>query len=671
MAEIGKNRPKSFYQRFFKATTGYNIQKSYTETTSRPAIMQPYMPTDTGAKLPVFPFPLIMIYELAKNADSLRIPIETINRETFKNGFEIVEKWKYKCPQCSKEFEFKPLKEDDDGESPEAPTKEPQRELNMPQKSLKPIRKAKEILECDECGSRKLLRPVPEHRKLLEKLYTQSVNNNEQTFEDVARQLEFDLEIADNAYLLILKNYNINDSTGAIDWEATRFKELLRIDPPQVALIIDSDGRLGYDDKRIPVFVCPHFEHRDKRLTTPFCQRHHVPVEALKAICEVSSVYSVGIPQPKRVIYGEGEIIWKPGKYQPSLVYGFSPIFAIWSKVMSLVHMDEYIRKYFDKMRPPRGLLVVASRNYESFQKSWHTLEERAIEDPYRIHPLMVESEKGGRNMAQWIDFTGSLRELQFVDIRKELRMIIGAMYGVLPLYYGEMPGGWNQEGLQVTITNRAVKWAQDVLKKAFFDRLAHMMGIDDWDLQLKAGEEADELRDLQIQAQEIENHRAMQTMGFAVERTHTGEWKVAKKPDFTQMPMPGGGRGPSTTGSSDKTPARQGSPMSTPPSKPGGSAQGSPSAGGKRGQAFNQSQKQGKTSMKEPDEPDSVEPIDKPNPRDVQGAKALWMQTQVELDEERAPNKTPKKKTIRKPRKKHNVTYLEDGSVDIVSEDI
>jgi len=110
MADIGKNRPKSFYQKFFKATTGYNIQKTYTETTSRPAIMQPYMPTDTGAKLPVFPFPLIMIYELARNADSLRIPIETINRETFKNGFEIVEKWKYKCPQCSKEFEFKPLK---------------------------------------------------------------------------------------------------------------------------------------------------------------------------------------------------------------------------------------------------------------------------------------------------------------------------------------------------------------------------------------------------------------------------------------------------------------------------------------------------------------------------------------------------------------------------------
>ncbi len=33
-------------------------------------------------------------------------------------------------------------------------------------------------------------------------------------------------------------------------------------------------------------------------------------------------------------------------------------------------------------------------------------------------------------------------------------------------LYFGETPTGWSQEGLQVTITNRAVKWGQDILTK-------------------------------------------------------------------------------------------------------------------------------------------------------------------------------------------------------------
>ena len=589
--------------------------KGYTETTSRPAIMQPYMATDTGAKLPIFPFPLIMIYELADNVDALRISIETLNREAFKNGFEVIEKWKYKCENCGKEFDSKPSK--DDNMDPNAHPTEPNSDLDE-----KPGVDDTKV-ECDECGSDKIRRPKPENRKTLQKLYTHYVNNNDQTIEDVGRQLERDLEVADNAYLLLLKNYYISDVTGEIDYKRTEIKELLRIDPPQVAMIADSDGRIGFDDKRNAVYVCPRFEHRDKRLSKPKCDR--CGAKALKALLEVSSVYSVGVPQPKRVIYGQGEVIWVAGKYKPGLIYGFSPIYALWSKVMSLSHMDEYIRKYFDKMRPPRGLLVIASRNYETFRKAWSSLEQRAIEDPYMIHPLLVESEKGGRQMAQWIDFTGSLKELEFINIRQELRQIIGAAYGVLPLYFGELPAGWASEGMQVTITNRAVKWSQDFLKSHIFDRLALELQVDDWVLKLKEGEEADELRDLEIEAQEIQNYAQLQQMGFDVKRTHSGDWVAAKEPTFQQVMLPemtmaeqqmammeeqmggqpgtpgngqqGGGvksgRGPSATGNKERTQgSKQGSPMNRRPSDAGSVGQGHPSPGGKRSGAFNASNK-------------------------------------------------------------------------------
>ena len=439
-------------------------------------------------------------------------------------------------------------------------------------------------LQCDNCGSTDLIRPDPEHRKILENLLNTPVNGNEQTLEDIARQLERDLEIADNAYLLVLKNYFINDTTGEIDPKKTEIKELLRIDPPQVAMIADSDGRIGYDDKHNPVFVCPRFEHRDKRLTTDRCDR--CDSRALKAVAEVNSVYSVGIPQPKRVIYGQGEIIWKAGKYKPGLIYGFSPIYSIWSKVMALSHMDEYIRKYFDKMRPPRGMLVIASRNYETFRKSWDALEQKATEDPYMIHPLLVESDKGGKNMAQWLDFTGSLKELEFTAIRKELRMIIGAIYGVLPLYFGELPTGWSQEGLQVTITNRAVKWGQDILFQSFLSKLAIMSGVEDWELRLKTGEETDKLRDLQIQGVEIENMAALQALGFEIGRTHTGEFKVSKDPVISvremaegqgQNTMKPGGRGRGTAAPKEEQQRFEGEPKHQRPSREGGMLQGQP----------------------------------------------------------------------------------------------
>ena len=69
------------------------------------------MSTDTGAKLPIFPFPMAMIVEIAKTVDAVRIPIDTLNREMFKNGFEIVERFKYKCEDCGKDFAYPPEKE--------------------------------------------------------------------------------------------------------------------------------------------------------------------------------------------------------------------------------------------------------------------------------------------------------------------------------------------------------------------------------------------------------------------------------------------------------------------------------------------------------------------------------------------------------------------------------
>jgi len=531
------------------------VNKGYTDATTRPSIAQPYMSTDTGAKLPIFPFPLIMIYELADNIDAIRIPIETLNREMFKNGFEIVERFKYKCENCAKTFQYAPNIHD-----------ESEDKIDMKK------------VQCDSCGSYDMRRPVPEHRKILEDIMSKPVNGNMQNMEDLSRQLERDLEIADNAYMLLLKNYFIDDISGEIDPQKTEIKELLRIDPPQVAMIADSDGRIGYDDKRQKIWVCPRFEHRDKRQYTDRCDICNA--KCLKAIIEVNSVYSIGIPHPKRVIYGEGEVIWKAGKYKPSLIYGLSPIFAIWSKAMSLSHMDEYVRKYFDKMRPPRGLLVVASRNYETFRKSWDALEQKATEDPYMIHPLMVESDKGGKNMANWIDFTGSLQELQFIEVRKELRQIIGAVYGVLPLYYGEMVGGWSQEGLQVTITNRAVKWGQDILYKSFFKKFAEVMGVDDWDLKLVAGEENDKLSELQREGVEIDNMAKLQQMGFKIERTHTGEYNISKEVQELENEELKNGRGRSTAAPEEGRQNAQGEHVESRPSDMGGVAQGHPSSG-------------------------------------------------------------------------------------------
>lgn len=499
------------------------ITKRDTTKIIRPTVSTPMMSTDTGAKLPIFPFPMAMVVELAKTVDAIRIPIDTLNREMFKNGFEIKERFKYKCEDCSKTFEYPP--------SAESTTVD-----ELPNTSVQDLKK--DSLVCDTCGGNNIIKPDPKNRKRLEELMTDSVNNNEQTLEEVSRMLEQDLEIFDMAFLLVSPTYTINDDTG--ESKIKEYTEYVRIDPPSIAFIVDADGRLGYTDTGAKVYICPDPEHRKENIMYAKpgeeAKCHICGAIGIPAWFEVNTVYGLGVPTPKRVIYAKGEIIWKVGKYSPGMLYGYSPIYTIWSKAMALSHMDEYIRKYFDKMRPPRGMLIISSRNYETFKKSWDALQQKSLEDPYAIQPLLVESDRGANagKMAQWLDFTGSLKELEFTVVRRELRMIIGALYGVLPLYFGELPTGWSQEGLQVTITNRAVRWGQDILYKGFFMKIANQLGITDWDIKLKEGEETDKLRDLQIQGVEIENMKAYQSLGFEVTRTATGEFIVSQNPVIT-----------------------------------------------------------------------------------------------------------------------------------------
>ena len=180
--------------------------------------------------------------------------------------------------------------------------------------------------------------------------------------------------------------------------------------------------------------------------------------------------------------------------------------------------------------------------------------------------------------MAQWIDFTGSLKELEFMALRKELRQIIGAVYGVLPLYYGEMVGGWSQEGLQVTITNRAVKWGQDVLYASFLKKFSELMNVDDWDIKLVQGEENDKLAELQRDGVEIQNMALLQQMGFDISRSHTGDFKVSKEAQPMEPVEMGRGRG--TAAPKELQQNFDGQPKLNRPSDIGGIAAGSPSSG-------------------------------------------------------------------------------------------
>ena len=74
----------------------------------RPSLGEPYFSTSSGSKLPLWTISPFRIFDMAKNVGDLRLVHEIIQREVFRNGIRVKQKYKYKCLDCLKEFKETP-----------------------------------------------------------------------------------------------------------------------------------------------------------------------------------------------------------------------------------------------------------------------------------------------------------------------------------------------------------------------------------------------------------------------------------------------------------------------------------------------------------------------------------------------------------------------------------
>lgn len=526
-------------QEYERTTQGHyemmaDINKQYLMSNSRSTLPYPYMDTPEGSKVPLWRISPNMQYELADYVGDLRSVHETIQREMFKNGLKVQKKYKVKCLKCLTEYKEKPLKD------------------FTPFTTTGRANKKEEYYcpECDNDNQRKFKKPNYENRVILQSLLDKKVNNNRQSLKIVARQFERDLDIIDSGYVLVSRRWKIVDiePTKIGDSIATKealmspseseIDEIIRINPIQVSIIANNAGVIGVGADNRPRYICPNTAHRDHVLTQPVCQI--CGCKAFNAFLLTNAVPFglVTSGNPQRMAYSKEEIVWVAGKYMPDLLYGNSPIQSIWKKVLSLMHQDEYIWKYFDKDRPPKSLLAIGSRNPESVQAFMERQKQGARQDPYMPRPIMLNTDNVNAGL-QFIDLTPNLKELELLGLRKELRQIISSVYGVQPLYYGEQAkAGLGNESLQVTLTNKTIKWFQRFLNEHFFAQIAEIFGIDDWEIILIDSEEIDKLRELQTEGQELDNVSKAYAMGFEVEKDGQGEWVVSQKPNPEKQEM-------------------------------------------------------------------------------------------------------------------------------------
>lgn len=423
-----------------------------------------------------------IIYSLHQQSVIVRTCTTQLKQETFRRGYHWEKAFEARCESCGKEHH-------------------------------------KPVDECARCGSTELRKPDPKQLIYAENFIEGYVNKSEQLFIDVLKELEDDLNIMDDAYIVLVKEYFI-DGNGKIRMH--RIKEMYRGDPVTMNIYSDEDGVRGTKG-----FTCVN--HRSMLATEP-----HENCEACGS--SLLPVHFVNRAHGEDQYFIEGEILHF-SKYSPSRLYGTSPILTLYNLIMTLIAMENYVNSSYTKSRMPRGLLAVQTRNMESMRSFWRSVKEKMEADPHFIPVMGIEAENG-KGAIEWIKFMDSLKEMDYVAVKDDLRDRISAFYGVSKVFMADntTSGGLNNEGMQILVTNRAVQMAQNVYNNYVFPYLTKQFGITDWKLKLPPSEEEDEIAVLRKREIEINLAASMKNIGFEVDMDEDGQFTF-KKPPPTPKP--------------------------------------------------------------------------------------------------------------------------------------
>lgn len=487
------------------------------------------------------------LYATVQESIILRTTINTLCQEIFRRGYYWEKKFHKKCTNCEEEYQHDTVN------------------------------------QCRICGQEEFDSPDAD-QILYPRWLLKQRNTMDQSFIEVMKEIEWDLDIVDDAFLVLIKEYFIDSNSGEIQFY--RIKELVRGDPTFMRIVADKAGKRGGR-----YLLCP--VHRDK--TYPHngdykkCDVCSLPLQDVHYINTAGS--------GKTQYYIDGEVLHL-SKFNPSKLYGRSPVASMWRQAQSLTAMDNYIYLAYQKRRIPRGVLAITTDNIQSTASFWKGAEEKMERDPHYIPKVGVES-ASGRGKVEFVRFMDSLDEMQYAQVRDEIRMRIAAFYGVSNVFMMDAgkSGGLNNEGMQILVTNRAVESGQKLYSRELFPRLLDQMGVHDWSLTLYPNEEEDEITRLRRDEQEVNIAQRMQALGFQPELTEDAGRDIRfvyKKPDPQEammqqqaggaggMPMGAGGMPPPMPPGASGIPP-QGAGAMMPPgssSMPGGGAppqQGAP----------------------------------------------------------------------------------------------
>lgn len=452
------------------------------------------------------------IYNVAKNSDILRIVHNALRAEVFRNGYELIPADQSdsddlvfepapadavgvlssgKAQETVRKRRFSITKAEEDGKqglnSLEAEPAQDGRDVVPDEKGGV---KTEDLAEAGVAGKGVLTPAQKAERNEIIKFLSRC-NSNGQTIQEVSEELEDDLNIFDDAYMLFAFSYS---DQGMPE----KLLEVLRVDPKYMGLVMNDQDMCGRDNKGN--FIMTSVSDRTNRHVVPFDQAENA-VNPANGEKMYPIWYSHRGMNGSETFYFEHEIV-HANRYMPSKRYGYSPVITLWEKVQTLLAMDQYVQQLYQGQRPPKGILMARTGNSEALSTAWEKMKSKVKENPHLPGLLGIQGGATGDSgrFAEYFDFMKGFDEMQYTEARQEMRNIIGAFYMVSPIFQNDTStsGGLNNEGLQITVTNRGSARCQGTHNTKFYRRLMQCLGKAHWVLQLRPSEEQDEMAKLE-----------------------------------------------------------------------------------------------------------------------------------------------------------------------------
>jgi hypothetical protein len=409
-----------------------------------------------------------------------------------------------------------------------------------------------EVQACPTCGG--LVRPPDPKEKRVWYDFKKVMNAQGQLPLDMCRQQQIDITRFDDAFYVYLYDYWVDDFGHIL---AQKVINVTRGTPGRILLVNDEYGIVGGQLRKsggVGLYTC--VLHREENLQMDNkrpcikCGRTLVPVKWVE------------VNNQNRPVMGllESEIFhWS--HYQPTIDYGFAPPAALWTEASTLVNQTRLAATTYEQQRPAKGILVIATTDAEGMNSQFKQWDVELSVNPNYLcklayNPIEGMGAGGGvREPVKYIPLTQSMEELKFIDMRREFRQTIEAVYGVSDqtLSDTQSSGGLNQEGLKITVTLRTVEVHQETWHDKPFKDLFSKLGIMDWHLEFDPPVESDKDKPLGRRVQNLGLMDTLLKMGgefdiddpedfhFKLTRPPTQASQTAMSPLGTPLPGVGG----------------------------------------------------------------------------------------------------------------------------------